>query len=435
MSNKTDSNQSADGTPEHIWILRIALPLIIIFVALFSYFAIVAGRASPQRQAPPRPAPVVEVITAKAVDHTITVASQGTVEARTTGSLQPEVAGKVVSIGPSFRDGGFFIAGETLLQIDDREFRAQLAISRAEIARNQLALNQEQARGRQARNDFKRLGDSLNNRKPTTLGLRKPQLEAAKADLAAARARLDIAELAIERSRIVAPYNGRIVNQNVDVGQYVTPATVLASIYATDAVEVRLPLADSKLRYLDLPERAGDPQPEVMLTALVAGKPQRWEARLVRTEGSIDETSRQRVAIAQLTDPFAEAGRAEAPIKIGQFVEAKIDGERLSNVVVLPVTALAADEQSVFAVSNERTLQRLAAPVLWRSGEQLVVEAGELDGKRIVEVPPTFATDGMKVQLPGERPVPQKKRSEGESAIQIPQPAEAKPAKQAGGKP
>ncbi len=411
----TVEQSESELLPVFVWLVRILLPMVIIGVAIVVGRMILSGEEPAKRRAPPRPQPVVEVFKAEPIDYTIKISSQGTVEARTTGTLQPEVAGKVVNISSSFRDGGFFIAGETLLQIDDREYRAQLAISRAEIARSQLALNQERTLGSQARNDFKRLGSSSGNTKPSTLALRKPQLEVAQADLAAAKARLEIAELAIERSTILAPYNGRIISKNVDVGQYVTPSTMLASIYATDAVEVRLPLADAKLRYLQLPERVGDPQPPVTLSATVAGKKQSWSARLIRTEGSIDATSRQRVAIAQIVDPFAEAGRSKTPIKIGQFVEAQISGETLSNVVVLPTTAIQGREQgrsSVFVLDDEQQLQRESVVLLWQGGESAVVEAGALNGQQVVVTAPPFGTEGMKVRLPGQLD----KRPEAESA-------------------
>lgn len=414
--------QRSTGVMVLVWMLRIGLPVVIIFGGVIVARGIMAGKQAPERKAPPKPQPVVEVVVAQPHSHTVKVKSQGTVEARTTGTLQAEIAGKVVSISPSFRDGGFFTAGETLLTIDDREYRAQLAIAKAEIANAELALSQEQTRGKQARNDFKTLGSA---KAPSTLALRKPQLQAAKADLSAARSRLVIAELAIERSRVVAPYNGRVVNQDVDVGQYITPATTLASVYATDAVEVRLSIADDQLRYLELPERVGDPQAAVTLRASVAGTVEEWQAKLVRTQGSIDAASRQRVAIAQIVDPFAEAGRSATPIKIGQFVEAEIDGRTFTNVYQLPVTAMLSENRdAVFVLDDEQLLEIAPVKVAWRGGEKVVVSSGLEPGQQVVVTAPAFGTEGMSVLLSGQKAG---KKAEGKSKDRLNKPGGSKP--------
>jgi hypothetical protein len=82
------------------------------------------------------------------------------------------------------------------------------------------------------------------------------------------------------------------------LGQFVNPGTRLGVVFATDFAEVRLPLTDADLAFVDLPDTSdvtstGSAEgPAVVLTAIQKGKPVDWAASIVRTEGVVDEKSR-----------------------------------------------------------------------------------------------------------------------------------------------
>jgi multidrug resistance efflux pump len=190
-------------------------------------------------------------------------------------------------------------------------------------------LAEAEARTNQAREDWDRLGNAGD---APDLVLRIPQLEAAKARIISTESTLRKAELDLERTQIVAPFAGRILRKLVDVGQVVSPNTQLAEIYATDVVEIRLPLRNRDLPFIDLPEAyrfadvsrvSGD---HVEIHSDLGGE-DTWDAVLVRTEGAIDETARQLHVIAQIDDPFGRDNEDQAPLKIGQYVTAKLEGK------------------------------------------------------------------------------------------------------------
>jgi RND family efflux transporter MFP subunit len=359
-----------------------------------------------ERRDPPRPVPAVEVLELLPTDYQVVLESRGTVQPRTQSTLIPEVAGRIIEVSPSFRNGGFFEAGDRLARIDPRDYRNAVTVARSELAQARLRLEEERAQADQARRDWEKLGQGG---EPSPLVLREPQLASARAAVAAAEARLRQAEVDLERTEIRAPYGGRVLEKQADMGQYVTSGTVLATIYATDYVEIRLPLTDEQQAFVDLPEayRDGAPDtggPPVTLSARVGRDRVTWEGRIVRTEGAIDTRSRQLFVVAQVDDPYARRP-GTPPLKIGQFVEARIRGEVLEDVLLVPRGAVQQGRE-VFVVTPEDTLERRELDVVWRDAGHVVVTGGLAPGERISLTPLPFAADGVAVRVVGDGDAP-----------------------------
>ncbi len=196
------------------------------------------------------------------------------------------------------------------------------------------------------------------------------------------------------------------MEQQVDVGQYVSPGTVLSQIYATDYVEVRLPLTDRQLAFVDLPESyRGEAVlkegPLVKLSSDLGGKTYTWEGRIVRTEGSIDTRSRQLFVIAQVDDPYLKDASGRPPLKIGQFVRAQITGQQLSDVFVLPRSLLSGTD-NVLIADQDNKVQRREVEIVWHDAENIVVRSGLNSGDRIISTAMPYATDGAEIKLPGQ---------------------------------
>ncbi len=382
-------------------LVSILLPILVIAGASAIAFVTIAKREVPERRAPHRAAVEVEVTTLAQSDFTVRVKSRGTVRPRTESSLIPEVSGRIVSLSPNIREGAFFEAGEVLLQIDPRDYQAEIAVVQANIEQAHMTLAEEQARAEQARRDWKRLGETG---EPDALVLREPQLAGARAAVTSAEARLTQARLALERTKIVAPYAGRVLERNVDIGQYVTPGTVLVRIYAVDYVEVRLPLSNRQLEFVDIPEvyRGDNPVErqahlKVRLSARIGRTLYAWDGRVVRAEGSIDTESRQLFVIAQVDDPYGKGPAGRPPLKVGQFVEAEIEGRRLDDVVVIPRSALRAGGE-VLLVNDDNRLETRAVEVLWSNAQSAVTGSGLAAGERLVLTPLGGAMEGIEVR-------------------------------------
>ena len=276
-----------------ILILKIILPLAVIGAAVMAALAMIRLRPEVETRIPEVLPPLVRSIKVKLQDVLLTVSSQGTVSPRTESQLVPEVSGRVIWVSPSFAAGGFFEIEEVLLRIDPFDYRQAVVGARADVAGARLRLAQEEAESQVAQREWGDLGRG----DATPLTLRVPQLEDTRAALAAAEANLETAERNLERTKLQAPYSGRLRQKLVDVGQFITVGSPVATIYAVDIAEIRLPLPDNELAFINLPlDYRGDVTtrqgPRVSLTANFAGREHKWEGRIVRTEGEIDPLSR-----------------------------------------------------------------------------------------------------------------------------------------------
>lgn len=328
---------------------------------------------------------LVDVAEVVKQDVPITLASQGTVEPRTQTTLIAEVAGRVVKVSPKYKAGGFFSAGEMLLQIDPRDYQAELkrAESAVASARSNLAL--EKGRAEVAYRDWRKYSNGVTrNADADALAQRKPQLAEAQARLDSAEADLARARDDLDRTTIRLPYDGMIRSKAVDIGQYVSLGTQLGEAFAVDRVEVRLPLPDDRLSYLNLPaldenQTAVIP---VTLSAQFGDDQHRWQARLVRTEGVLDERSRVLFAVAEVEDPYGLVDERDIPLRVGTFVQAEITGKTLSDIVVLPRHVLRTGNQ-VWVVDDNNRLVNRSVRLLRTAGELAYIHRGLEEGERV----------------------------------------------------
>ncbi|WP_439136145.1 efflux RND transporter periplasmic adaptor subunit, partial [Pseudomaricurvus sp.] len=250
-----------------------------------------------------------------------------------------------------------------------------------------------------AQKDWQRLGDG---EAASDLVLRKPQLAAAEAQLFSAQANYDKAQLDLERTRIRAPFNGRVKSAMVDLGQYVNGSTELAEVFATDVVEIRLPLKNSELALINLPEdyrgQPVDPEryPDVKIISDL-GVPEEWHGKIVRTEAAIDSNSYQLYVIAQIQDPFAVDQSDKSPLKIGQYVTARIEGKSVEDALVVPANSIY--QGSYLFVIENGSLQRRDVSLSFQTPKEAVVLEGLNPGSELIVSPLGQVTSGTQVSV------------------------------------
>ncbi|MDP5039262.1 MAG: efflux RND transporter periplasmic adaptor subunit, partial [Paraglaciecola sp.] len=259
----------------------------------------------------------------------------------------------------------------------------------------------EQARAKQAITDWQRLG---NGQEASSLVLRKPQLEAAKASVLSAQAALDKAQLNLERTQVKAPYAGRVLTKNVDIGQVVANNSELAEIFATDKVEIRLPVRNKDLELLELPEQFRDAGlassgAMVEFQSDLVGQ-QAWAGSLVRTEGAIDANAQQLYVVAQINDPYKATATNRYPIKIGQYVNAKIAGRNLQDVLVIPNSTIY--QGSYVYIVEDGVLKRKDIEIRWQNSRQSIIAKGLEAGQQLVLTPLGQVSSGTAVSIKGE---------------------------------
>ncbi len=339
--------------------------------------------------------PLVRVMEVNPERIQMTSTTHGTIAPRTESALTPEVSGRVVSISESMVTGGFFRKGDVLISVEKLDYQLALEQARAALTRSESELdNAHKANVRQTDLLKKQLtsdsqSDDAQNR-----------LRVAEASLREARARLVKAERDLERTDIVAPYDGRVRNKQVDVGQFVNRGNPVATIFATDYVEVRLPIKDEELQFVQVPldgnsTETGAP---VSLKATFGGRQVSWQGHVVRTEGEIDPQTRMVNVVARVLSPY-EFGADKPPLSVGLFVSAEIEGTAFNNVVVLPRIALRG-ESLVYVVDSDNRLRFREVEVLREVNDLVYVKSGLNRGDRVCVSPLETALDEMPVRVP-----------------------------------
>ncbi len=381
-------------------LLKIFLPPIVLAVCGLLAWLLIHSKEEPLRREPRSNTTEVEALRLRRQDYTVVLQSQGTVKARTESTLIPEISGRIVKISPAFRSGKFFEEGDILLQIDSRDHKTALTVAEATLTQAQLSLAEEEARVEQALKDWEKLGSG---EKPGPLVLRTPQLAEARGSVDSAQARLEQAQRDLERTRIAAPYAGRILEKRVDVGQYVTPGTILALLYAVDYAEIRLPLSNRQLSFINLPELyrgetevADKDSPKVLLKAQFGEDEFSWAGNIVRTEGSIDTASRQLYVVAQVKNPYGRLQSDHPPLKVGMFVKSEIMGKTLKNVFVLPRSALR-EGRDLLLIDKDNRLERRPVDILWSDRNHIIVGDSLKDGELLCLTALSFAAEGAPV--------------------------------------
>lgn len=369
-------------------------PLAIILGGLIIAFVLLSTGPSIEPRPPEVVAPLVRVIEAEAGPVQMSATTHGTVVPRTESDLVPEVSGRIVAISPSMVSGGFFSAGDMLIQIDPIDYEVALEQARAGLARAKSDLdNAERSYTRQL--DLAKKQSTSDSQKDDA----ENRLAIARATLSEAEALLKRAERDLARTGIVAPYDGRVRTERADVGQFVNRGSSIATIYATDFAEVRLPVNDDVLEFLDAPltNRESGQMLPVELSAEFAGKRHSWSGKVVRTEGEIDPTTRMINLVARVDDPYQPRDN-QAPLSVGLFVEAKIIGETLEDIVVLPRGALQTGGQQVYVVDDENQIRFRDVEVLRIIGEQVYISSGLKGGERVCVSALNNAVEGMTVR-------------------------------------
>jgi len=370
---------------------KFVIPALVVIASIFGAVTLLA--TSPQLE-PSSIEPIAAAVRVQEINPEpiqLTVHSQGTVVPNTESELIPEVSGRVIWKSPALVNGGYFEAGEPLLRLEDNDYRSTLARARS-------ALTRAEAEFEHARFEYQRL-KSLEEKQLASQSQIENQLRGyrvAEAALQDARAAFNQASRDLARTEIKAPFTGLVRKESVDIGQFASRGMSIATIYAGDQAEIRLPIADRQLAFLNLPlghrgELPAEQQPNVTLTADYAGRTLSWQGKIVRTEAQIDTSSRMVHVIARVTNE-----EQDVPLNVGLFVNAEIEGLLVEDVVVLPRNALR-NGNRVLVVDDENRLHYRDIEPLRLYRDQVLIQSGLETGERVCISPLQTAIEGMPV--------------------------------------
>ena len=384
-----------DGAPTKPSVTkRVIAPALILTFSVVIFIGLINNQPT-LKTTVKEPVPVaVRALDVRLAPMQLRVSSEGNVQPSVETKLVAQVAGEVIELSSSLVAGGNFSKGDILLKLDPRDY--EIALSRS-----QATLSRAQAEQRFATEEITRIrslyGDELAS---------IAELQSAERLLAVANAASDDAAAAVKRASVdlertvfTAPFNGRVRAEDVDIGQFLSKGAMIATLYDTDRLQVRLPLADAQLAYLD-PSYAqtgisGEEPANVVLTANYAGDMQSWSAKLLRTEGDISTKSRFLHVIVAVTETLNSNG---VRLPVGLFVNAVIDGRTVDNLVSIPRTALRPDN-SVMVIDDSDKLHFRDVSVFKLSDNDVLISEGLASGERISISPLQFVVEGMPVTV------------------------------------
>ena len=376
-------------------LLKKYLPLWIILgsslVATMMISAKPKAKANIQKFIPP----VVETQIVIAQEYQVRVESQGTVVPRTEIQLMSEVSGKIQKVSSKLQTGAKFEIGDPLIYLEKRDFELSLISAESSLSQARVNYEREKAESELAAKEWKK----INGGKASDLTLRKPQLLQAKAILAAAEAIYEQAERNLNRTTIRAPFKGRVRKKMVDVGMVVSPGLTIAQIYATDYVEISLPIAEQDLAFLGIPLDGSfiekKYQPYVELFTEFGGEELSWSGTIVRSSAEIDSKTRMLSVIAQVSDPYQKTSNM-LPLKVGIFVKAAIKGKTFNNLIKIP--RFTVRDNKVWVVNQEGILDQKQIKILRYENDTVLVSEGLDSSDSILLTRLTVLIKGMKLK-------------------------------------
>ena len=333
---------------------------------------------------------LVTLAQARRQDVPVTVQVNGSVVSLNSVELRPQVTNTVREV--HVKEGQFVKQGQLLFTLDDRPDQANLAKARAQQQKDEATLADLE---RQYRRSQELLAQNFIAKAAADATL--SQWEAQRAAVAADKAAVQSAQVALGYATLRAPIAGRIGAVNIYPGTLVQPTLTLVTITQLDPIAVSFPVPEGKLQDLLAAARSQTP-----VEALVSGR----RTPMKGTLNFVDNTVDPMIGTVRAKAVFDNADQALWP---GQFVETRVTVRSLQGATVIPAAAvmMLADGSSVYVVDAEHKATRRKIQTLHTFGTQVAVRGVE-PGEQVVIEGKQNVRPGGKVRLDGAAPPQQR---------------------------
>ncbi|UZK69621.1 efflux RND transporter periplasmic adaptor subunit [Sphingomonas sp. S1-29] len=343
--------------------------------------------------APPAPPPM-QVSVANPIERQIRDWDEyvGRFEAVQDAEIRPRATGTITSV--LFTDGQQVQKGQPLFVIDPRPYRAALAQAQAQGQRAQATL--ANARSELQRAEKLLAAQAVSREEFET---NQATLRTAQADVAAARAQTETAELNLSFTTVRAPISGRISNRRVSTGNFVSDGeTVLTRIVSTNPIWFVFDGAEAfylKYRRQDQSGERGSSRDtgNPIEVQLADESGWNWRGRMDFVDNAIDPNSGTIRAHAVIQNP-------DGFLTPGMFGRARLLGSGTYRAMLIPDEAIVTDQTRRFVYvvgADGKTAQRPVVTGPPADGLRVVREGLKLND-RVVVAGLTALQPGMPVQ-------------------------------------
>ncbi len=390
-------SENLSPTPLAVTLLKIILPLCLIGGGVAGYEYYKAQEVTLDRKPVEKTVPVVDVMNISPGRFTTRIRAMGTVQPDRKVDVKAQVAGKVEKVAEQFVQGGLLKKGQMMVQLEEADYN--LAVDKAQSALNQALADFEIEKGQQqiAKEELSLMAKmSVDGIQETSLILRKPQLEQARAAVESAESDLETARLNLKRTQICAPFHALILSKDVDVGAMAAAQGTLATLVDVTCFQVKVQVPLDRLDRIRIHEKNGSP---ARVRSLYAGR--EWPGTVVRSTGSVTGQSRMAGVIIQVNDPLGLGPDKGRPaMLLDDHVEAVIEGREFEKVFVLPRVVLREDS-NLWMFNDGRLEVRKVAPV-WIEDDRVFIQSGLLAGDQVITSDLSAPVPGMALTLASE---------------------------------
>ena len=357
------------------------LARLLVFVLVATGFALgvwqlMASAPQSKRERPPAPVALVDVVESQSADFPLTLEAEGPVVSAFELEIRPEVGGKILTLHADFEPGGKIPAGSTILQLEPDEYVLAVTAAEAEIAKARAALALEKGRRVVAREELDILQGSIEvDAASKALALRKPQLRQVQAELGVAENQLQRAQLDLRRTELRLPYDVLVLERARVSGEVVAARELVGRVTRADEYWVELRTQPYLLNRLNA--RSAE-SPGSRVTIYEGGRS--FPGEIVRIRAELAPGSRLAGVIAAVPVQNQKGDR----LLLGSYVRAEIQAGEMKQAVQVPRRAVR-DNQRVWVVDANDTLQVRVASVVWESDQRLLLDKDSLQaGDRVV---------------------------------------------------
>lgn len=374
---------------------QIIIPIAILFAGIAAMAGFASLEEPPEEKVKVDNTPIVAIENIIVAPMTLEVSSHGVVTPKYETQLVSQVSGEIVELSDTFVRGGFVKKNQLLARIDPSDYQAALIDAQATMATARAALEKEVAQGKVAEREWKQ----ITNSSPTELSLRKPQLAQELARVKSAQASILRAERNLERTEIRAPFDAMIDSRMIGLGSFVSMGSQLGKVLGTDVAEIRLPVADNQLEFL---EKEGVNAP-VNLIGTYAGKSTKWSANIARGEGVVDNKSRMSYLVAEIEDPYQLNSKTSAgvPLRFGSYVNAQIQGNHITKATSIPRYLVLNGKVAI--LNSDSKLHYAEIDIVRQQGSHVIVANGLASGDQLIVSALDYPINGMKLALASDK--------------------------------
>ncbi len=374
---------------------------ILIISGILSYL-LIKFKPKPIKSEMTRTALPVSFITAKAKSTQIIIESEGILKPKIESSLVAEVSGSVTKIAENFYAGKYIEKGSMLFQIDPSYYYDRLKLAEFELAKAELFLEEQEALAKQALSDW----EKFDYGEPNELVLRKPQLKQAQAGLSSSIAKVNTAKRNLDKTIVIAPFSGYLLDRSVDLGTYVNGSLLNgqghAKMYAIGDGEIRLSINASEKKFLKI-NNNNDDALEINFFHPKSKKPIAF-GTVDRVEATLNNQNRLNYCIGLIPSAFPHPNltsnsenNENQKLERNQYLVAEIKGSILKSAFTIPDTALR-QGLYIYVINNEDRLNRKKVKIAHKNPKSIIIIEGLKEGDRIVTSPVAYFSEGMLVK-------------------------------------